>query len=92
MRMTSRPQITFEIEETIALKQGGKLRTQHCPRCCEMVEMVSPDVLSLISGEREREIFRLLETGTVHFDETDRLVVCPGCYKRSVADAEIAGF
>jgi hypothetical protein len=90
--MAPKPKITFEYEETIILKQGGKLATGYCPRCDEMVDMLSPDVLSLITGESEREIFRLVETGMLHFEETDRVVVCPVCYKRSISDAEIAGF
>jgi hypothetical protein len=49
--------------------------------------MVSPDILALISDTSEREIFRLIEAGTIFFDESDRVVVCPICYKRSISDA-----
>lgn len=79
--MTQQAQITFEVEETTVLRQGGKLITEFCPRCAKAVEMLSPDVLSLITGASEREIFRLVEGGMIHFAENDRLVVCPTCFK-----------
>jgi hypothetical protein len=76
--MTQKPEITFEIEETVVLKQGGDLITEYCPRCREMVDMISPDVLSLVNGVSEREIFRLVEIGEIHFTELGRMVVCSG--------------
>ena len=76
--------ITFEVEETIVLKQGGKISRQDCPECQETVDLLSPDVLALITGTSEREIFRLVESGSVFFVESGRLVVCPECYRRSV--------
>ena len=77
----------FEIEETVVLKQGGKTMSGFCPRCQETVDMVSPDILALVSNRSEREIFRLIEAGAIHFEESDRLVACPICYKSTVADA-----
>lgn len=44
--------------------------------------MLSPDVLSLVTGASERDIFRLVEVGSIYFEESDRLVVCPACYSR----------
>jgi hypothetical protein len=84
--MTQKAELTFEIEETVVLKQSGYLMTEYCPRCQEMVEMVSPDVLSLVNGVSEREIFRLVEIGEIHFIELGRMVVCPGCYRRMMAN------
>jgi hypothetical protein len=83
--MTQRAEFTFEIEETVVLKQGGCCITEYCPRCREMVDMVSPDVLSLITGVSEREIFRLVEAGAIHFVETSRVVACPSCYRHMLA-------
>ena len=80
--MKQKAEITFEIKETLVFKQGGYFITEYCPRCREIVEMVSPDVLSLATGTSEREIFRLLEIGKIHFIELGRVVACPGCYSR----------
>lgn len=82
--MTQKAEITFEVEETIVLKQGGKLQRDLCPRCGITVDMLSPDVLSLVSGATEREIFRLVETDAIYFVETGRLVACPSCFRKIV--------
>jgi hypothetical protein len=78
--MTQKPQITFEVEETIVLKQGGKLVRQYCPRCGVEADLVSPDILALVTGASEREIFRLVECNTIFFIESGRLVACLSCY------------
>src|SRR5213079_1380934 len=72
--MTQKAEITFEVEETVVLKQGGKIATEYCSRCSEIVEMLSPDVLALVTATSEREIFRLIETGSIYFEESERLV------------------
>jgi hypothetical protein len=77
--MGQRTEFTFEVEETILLKQGGKIVPGYCPTCDIDVELVSPDVLTLASGISEREIFRLVEAGSIHFEETDRMLVCSMC-------------
>ena len=80
--MKQKAEITFEVEETIVLKQGGKMSSEHCPQCSATTHMLSPDVLSLVTGMSERDIFRLVEIGAVHFVENGRLLACPGCLKR----------
>jgi hypothetical protein len=82
--MGQRTEFTFEVEETVVLRQGGKIARDSCPRCQLEVDLVSPDVLSLITCASEREIFRLVEAGKVYFVETDRLVVCVRCFSGSV--------
>lgn len=79
--MTQRAEFTFEIEETVVLKQGGFLINEYCPRCMEKVDMLSPEVLALTNGASEREIFRLMEAGAIHFVEAARVVACPSCYR-----------
>ena len=97
--MSQKAQFKFEVEETVVLKQGGKILREHCPYCSQVVDMVSPDVLRLVMGASEREIFRLVESGSIHFIEAERLVVCNICYRRATATnfdvtkpAEIVGF
>ena len=84
--MMQKPEITFEVEETVVLKQGGKLLTGFCPRCSEMVAMLSPDVLSLVTGISEREIFQFVENDVIHFIESDGIVACPSCLQRTVKE------
>ncbi len=80
--MTQKAEFTFEIEETVVLKQGGYFITEYCPRCRKMVDMVSPEVLSLVTGASEREIFRLVEAEAIYFVEVKRIVACLGCCRQ----------
>ncbi len=82
--MTQRPEITFEYEKTVILKQGGKLITEFCPRCRATVDMLSPDVLSLVSSISEREIFQLVEKRLIHFKESNQKVVCRLCLQKNL--------
>ena len=88
--MSQKTEIKFEVEETVVLKQGGKILRDFCPKCGQMVDMVSPDVLALVMGASEREIFRLVERGAIYFIEADRVIVCPACYHRSLLVNQIA--
>ncbi len=87
--MTHRAEFIFEIEEAVVLKQGGYFVTQYCPRCREVVDMVSPEVLSLVAGVSEREVFRLVETEAIYFAEVSRVVACPSCYRHFLASRPV---
>ena len=78
--MNKKAKLKFEVEETFIVRQGGKIVTEVCPRCNKPTVMVSPDVLSLATGLSEREIFRSVESGRVHFIEEGRVCVCTGCF------------
>src|SRR5262249_33637444 len=82
--MQDEAEITFEVEETFVIKQGGKLIYDLCPRCDQTVGMISPELLAKFKGTSEREIFRLLEAGVIHFIEVERVLVCLDCYQKSV--------
>ena len=77
--------LIFESKETVILKRGGKKVIDFCPRCQTEVEMLAPDVLSMVTGSGEREIFRLIEAGYVHFTEHDRVLACISCCHESLA-------
>ena len=73
--------ITFESEETLVIRRGGKNIIDFCARCQADVEMIAPEVLSLLAGTSEREIFRLIEAGEIYFIEHDRVLACSSCYR-----------
>ena len=77
--MKRKTEITFEKEETIVLRQGEKMLAAFCPRCQTLVEMATPQICALVTGLSEREVFRLIETGKIHFLETERVLVCLNC-------------
>jgi hypothetical protein len=42
--------------------------------------MMTPEILSVLVGTSEREIFRLIESGEIFFIEHDRVLACTSCY------------
>ena len=74
--MKQKMEITFEVEETIILRQVAKTLTVFCPQCEALVEMLTPQLAAAVSKTTIREIFRLIESGRLHFTETDEIRVC----------------
>ena len=69
-------EIIFETEETVIIRQAPKTWTAFCPQCRAMAEMALPQTIADLSGFTEREIFRLIEAGEIHFVEAERVFVC----------------
>ena len=76
--MKQKTEITFEVEETIILRQGGNRLEVFCPQCLALVEMIRPQLAAALVGLSEREIFRSIENGRLHFIEAERIFVCRG--------------
>jgi hypothetical protein len=74
--MKQKTEITFEVEETIILRQSGNRLEAFCPQCQALVEMITPQLAAAVSKKPIREIFRLIESGRLHFMETDEIRVC----------------
>ena len=74
--MKQKAEITFEVEETIILRQVAERLTAFCPLCQASVEMITPPIAAALTGLSEREIFRLIESGRLHFTEAERIFVC----------------
>lgn len=74
--MKQKTEITFEVEETIILRQSGNRLKAFCPQCQALVEMLTPQFAAAVSKTTIREIFRLIESGRLHFMETDEIRVC----------------
>ena len=84
--MKQKAEITFEQEETVILRQSAGHLLEFCPKCNETVEFLTPEIIAAIAGTSEREIFRLIESGKIHFIEKERIFGCPICYRNSVVD------
>ena len=78
--MKQKAEITIELEETVVLREGSKVLSGFCPFCRDNVHMFPPEVLAQMTGSSEREIFRLLEAGKIHFTEARRIYACASCY------------
>ena len=68
-------EITFETEELVAIKARCSFKG-FCQRCSAQVEMVPTEVAAMLTGLGEREIFRRIEKGEIHFLEAERVFVC----------------
>jgi len=73
--MKQKTEITFEVEETIILRQSRNRLEAFCPQCQASVEMIMPQTVAALFGLSEREIFRLIENGRLHFTEAERIFV-----------------
>ena len=69
-------EIEIELSETIAYSRPTERFQSFCQMCNSMVEMASTQIAAIVTRSSEREIYRLIETGDVHFVETDRVLVC----------------
>ncbi len=74
--MTQKTEIEIEMSETVAYRRRGDRFETFCPTCKCMSDMATPQVAAVLTRVSEREIYKLVETGSVHFVETDRVLVC----------------
>jgi hypothetical protein len=88
--MKQKAEIVFEVEETIVLRQGEQVGSEFCPQCRIVSAMIAPRAIAIFSGAKEREIFRLIEAGEIHFVEADGVRVCLSCLNRYGSECRIA--
>ena len=74
--MKQKTEIEIELKETILYSPRSERFETFCPVCRAMVEMASPQVAAITGESKEREIYRLVENGKIHFVETDRVLIC----------------
>jgi hypothetical protein len=81
MKRVKRTEITIETDEILIVSDGETFEaTAHrwCPRCGTQVEMAQPGPAARSFSISVREVFRLIEAGLAHFQETTQgtLLVC----------------
>ena len=74
--MKQKTKIEIELSETVAYSKRRERFEAFCPQCKSLVEMAAPQVAAILHRSNEREIYRLVESGKVHFVETDRVLIC----------------
>jgi hypothetical protein len=74
--MTQKTEFEIEVNETVTYSRRSERFENFCPTCKCMTEMATPQVGAILAELTEREIYRLVETGEIHFVETDRVLVC----------------
>ena len=73
--MKRKAEIIFETEELVAVK-ARRVFKGFCASCDAFVEMLPVEAAAALTGMSEREIFRLIEVGEIHFVENERVLVC----------------
>ena len=74
--MKQKTEITLEVEETTTVRHTSSGCMALCLECQALVDMLTPTAAALFFGLSEREIFRLIEAGKIHFLEAERVFVC----------------
>ena len=78
MTITRRTVVRFETRKrAVVWAQGGGVLAW-CARCGAEVLMVTPDEAAALTETSARAIFRRVESGELHFVETDKgaLLIC----------------
>lgn len=74
--MAEKTKIEIEVSEVVAYSSRNERFNNFCPACRGMSEMATPQLGAILAQITEREIYRLVESGAVHFVETDRVLIC----------------
>ena len=75
--MTRKTEIEFELNETIAYSRRNERLEDFCVECDAVAQVATPHAAAIISHLTEREVYRLVEAGSVHYTETGhRVLVC----------------
>jgi len=82
MRITRKTNITVEIERKFIVRGDSTLEILHCGQCGE--KMISVFMSVDLFGFSSRIIYRLIESGTIHFLETEikEIYICPLSVKK----------
>ena len=77
MRTTRRVEITVETDRVWVIR-GQQSRFTRCPGCDDQARMIDVARAAELVRESQRQIFRWIETGQLHFLETPGvpLLVC----------------
>jgi hypothetical protein len=74
--MAEETRIEIEVDEIVAYSRKSERFENYCPVCRSMAEMATAQVGAVLAHMTEREIYRLVESGAIHFVETDRVLIC----------------
>ena len=75
MRAKERPtvrrtRITIETERVLVVKGHSGVVRGWCDKCGALVELATPEIAAALTGLSRRDVYRLIESGQVHFTES----------------------
>ena len=68
--MKRRKEITVETTEVLIVRKSGGATLLWCAECSRRVSMLTPDQAMAVAGVSARAVYRLVESGRVHYRET----------------------
>ena len=73
-----RTEITLKARQTLVIRSRPERRAVWCAECARPSQMLTPEEASEASGLGQRELFRRVEAGRIHYRETGggRPLVC----------------
>jgi hypothetical protein len=92
MKRTRTTEIIVETEEVFVLRSSiaaEKPVRCWCARCEMEFETIAPELFASFASVGARIVYRLVETGHLHFAETNEgaLLICPNSLNAQVSDA-----
>ena len=92
MKKLRRISITSVHERFLRISPAGKPESPRCPYCFARTTMISPDAAAAVAALTVRSIYRMVESGEVHFiEEPGGLLVCVrSLMERNVRDLPTA--
>lgn len=78
MKITTKREITYERERRVTIRFGDSSAELFCASCEAIVRFLTIDEAAVLKQLTAREIFRLVESGGLHFAETKSggLLIC----------------
>ena len=70
MKIGKRTEITIETHRVLVIRHREELLEGWCKQCGARVKLVTPEIAAKITGLSRRNVYRLIETGQVHFTES----------------------
>lgn len=77
MKKLRKISVTSVHERFLRISRTGSTENPRCPCCFGRTMMISPDAAAVITALTVRSIYRLVESGEVHFiEEPNGILVC----------------
>jgi hypothetical protein len=85
MAIRRRISIVAATERVVIIRPVGAARPTECHVCASQGLMLTPCEAARLLGQSQRRIYQLLETGGLHFTETEtELLICHASLRRAL--------